>query len=219
MVLGNDPYKWKGLDRIFQVKRIETIIENLKGNSFLEIGCGEGYIIGRIKLHKPDARCVGLSNEPLGIKEARIGHPAVEFICKDVYEYAPTEKFDTVILPEVIEHLDDPKKILTKARQIANKRIIITVPNRNKIENETHYQIYDKGRLEAHIKEAINPASFTIIPVASDWHHLRTNTLMRRVVGRLLWCLKIDGLFKLDANYENALFLVAIVDIDRIDYR
>ncbi len=213
MVLGNDPYKWKGLDRIFQVKRIETIIENLKGDSFLEIGCGEGYIIGRIKSMKPGARCVGLSNEEIGIKEARIGHPSVEFICKDVYDYVPTEKFDTVILPEVIEHLDEPKKILAKAKQIASMRIIITVPNRNKIENETHYQIYDKDRLEAHIREAINPRSFSISPVAKDWYILRTNPLLRRGVGRLLCYLRMDGLFKLNANYENALFLVGIIDL------
>lgn len=214
MVLGNDPYKWKGLDRIFQVKRIETIIENLKGNSFLEIGCGEGYIIGRIAQMNPDARCVGLSNDPIGIKEAEIGQPSVEFICKDVYDYVPTEKFDTVLLPEVIEHLDDPKKILSKAKQIAKQRITITVPNRNKIENEEHVQIYSKDRLERHIREAINPKSFNILPVAKDWHRLRTNTLSRRIVGRLLWYLKMDDLFKLNADYENALFLVAIVDME-----
>jgi ubiquinone/menaquinone biosynthesis C-methylase UbiE len=213
MVLGNDPYKWKGLDRIFQVKRIETIIENLEGNSFLEIGCGEGYIIGRIKRMKPEARCVGMSNEENGIKEARIGHPSVEFICKDVYDYDPDEKFDTVILPEVIEHLDEPKKILAKARRIANRRIIITVPNRNKIDNETHYQIYDKDRLEAHIKEAINPRSYNILPVAKDWYLLRTNPLLRRVVGRILWYLQMDDLFSLKADYKNALFFVAIVDV------
>jgi len=214
MVLGNDPYKWKGLDRIFQVKRIETIIENLKGDSFLEIGCGEGYIIGRIKRMKPNARCVGLSNNPIEIKEAKICHPSVEFICIDVYDYEPAEKFDTVILPEVIEHLDDPKKILAKARQIAKKRIIITVPNKNKIENEGHVQIYNKERLERYIKEVINPKSFKILPVAKDWYHLRRNPLSRIVLGRLLWYLRMDGLFKLNANYENALFLVAIIDVE-----
>lgn len=217
MVLGNDPYKWKGLDRIFQVKRIETIIENLKGNSFLEIGCGEGYIIGRIARMNPDARCVGLSNSEIGMREAKIGHPSVEFICKDVYDYVPTEKFDTVILPEVIEHLEDPKKILAKVGQIVNKRIIITVPNRNKIDNSDHVQIYSKDRLESHIRETINPKSFEILPVAKDWYRLRTNTLSRRVVGRMLWYLRMDGLFKLNTNYENALFLVAIVDVQPID--
>jgi len=121
MVLGNDPYKWKGLDRIFQVKKDRDHHREPEGDSFLEIGCGEGYIIGRIKRMKPDARCVGLDNDPIAIKGARICHPSVEFICIDVYDYAPTEKFDTVILPEVIEHLEDPKKILAKARQLAKK--------------------------------------------------------------------------------------------------
>lgn len=213
MVLGNDPYKWKGLDRIFQVKRIETILENLVGSSFLEIGCGEGYIIGRIKRMKPDARCVGLSNDPIGIEEARISHPSVEFICIDVHDYEPEDKFDTVLLPEVIEHLDDPRSILAKAKQISRKRIIITVPNKNKIENEGHVQIYNKDRLELHIKEAIDPKSFTILPVAKDWYHLRKNSFSRILVGRLLWYLRLDNLFTLNANFENALFLVAIVDV------
>lgn len=186
MVLGNDPYKWKGLSRIFQIKRIETIIENLKGNSFLEIGCGEGYIIGRIKRLKPDARCVGLSNDPTGIDEARIGHPSVEFICIDVYEYETIERFDTVILPEVIEHLEDPKKILAKAGQIARERVIITVPNRNKIDNSGHVQIYSKDRLERHIKESIHPKSLEIIPIARDWYYSRSFPLTRIVLGRLL---------------------------------
>lgn len=213
MVLGNDPYRWKGLDRIFQVKRIESILDNLVGNSFMEIGCGEGYIIGRISRMKSGARCVGLSNDEIGIKEARTGHPSVEFICKDIYDYEPSEKFDTVMLPEVIEHLENPKKILSKAKKITNKRIIITVPNRNKVENEAHCQIYDRARLERHIKEAINPQSFTILPVAKDWPILRKTPLLRITLGRLLWYLKLDGLFKLKADYETALFLIAIIDV------
>ena len=43
----------------------------------------------------------------------------------------PDNSFDTVLLFEVLEHVDDPSGILNEAKRVAKKNILITVPNCN----------------------------------------------------------------------------------------
>lgn len=41
----------------------------------------------------------------------------------------PNNSFDTVLLFEVIEHVDNPHNVLKEAKRVAKKNILIAVPN------------------------------------------------------------------------------------------
>lgn len=41
----------------------------------------------------------------------------------------PDESFDTVVLGDILEHVEDPNKVLQEAKRLTKDRIVITVPN------------------------------------------------------------------------------------------
>ncbi len=54
------------------------------------------------------------------------------------------EKFDTVVLAEFLEHIEDDKEIFSKIKTILGSagRIIISVPNGNRIPDESHVRTF-----------------------------------------------------------------------------
>jgi len=80
----------------------------------------------------------------------------------DVYEMPLNKKFDTVLLLEVLEHLEKPFHALSDIHEICKEKLIISVPNpynldqiasvihndRNII-NSNHLAMYGKNEIEA----------------------------------------------------------------------
>ncbi|MDD5178615.1 MAG: methyltransferase domain-containing protein [Candidatus Nanoarchaeia archaeon] len=207
-----DPAEWRSFDRIYQKLRINEIIKNIKGESVLEIGGRYGYISAKIARDLKLSEVYSLDNDEEPVEEGKKLYPYVNFIIEDVYDFKPKRKYDTVILPEVVEHLEFPDEILKKVVGLANKRIIITVPNRNRVDNKYHYQIFTKERLEAMIKRNVKFKDLRIIPVARD-SVLQRNSFLKKVVGRVFYYFHLDSLVKLNADFENSCFLVAVIDI------
>lgn len=104
---------------------IKRIIQNVVGNSVCDIGCGSGYLIGRIKRERPELkRCAGvdfvLHNAP---------HEGVDFTAARIEDLPfPDKAFDTVVCTHVLEHILDYRRALTELRRIAVKRLILVVP-------------------------------------------------------------------------------------------
>lgn len=113
----------------------QTIIakENCKGKSLLDLGCGEGVITA--KLRDSFSRIVGVDGTKSQISLARRKYPDIEFIHSSIEEYDTDEKFDCIILILILEHVDDPNKILKIAKRFLKKNgcIHIQVPNRNSL--------------------------------------------------------------------------------------
>jgi len=83
------------------------------------------------------------------------------------------KEFDTAIVSEVIEHLDNPDKAMEELKRISKKYIIITVPYKEKLIREVcphclnkfyrsgHIQYFDLKRIE----EMINNHKLEIVKV------------------------------------------------------
>lgn len=98
----------------FSKKRSEAIIRALSsslgphgvvGRSFLEIGCGSGYLLYLLK-RSGAARCLGIEPSPL----ARLGSKKYDIeIRQEFYEPGKlAEKFDVVFTTCVLEHIRQP---------------------------------------------------------------------------------------------------------------
>ncbi|MDD4877723.1 MAG: class I SAM-dependent methyltransferase [Candidatus Nanoarchaeia archaeon] len=214
-----DYCEWKSFDRLYQKIRIKEVIKNIKGKSVLELGCQYGHILSRIQKEKGITSIVGVDIDKKAIKIARALHPGMTFINQDIMQYNPKIKFDKVILPEIVEHLEFPDVILKKAQALARYRIIITVPNkekfacdRNKLKETIHYQIFDETRLRRMLCRNLKFKRLKIIPVAKDTIFQR-NQLLKRIAGRILYYLNLDNIVKLKANSLNSMFLVAVIDL------
>lgn len=110
------------------------------GKRILDFGCATGdYCLG---LGRLGFECVGVDINAKYIKIAR--EKGVEaFVVKGHLPF-DDNSFDTVIMFELLEHVQDPGKILEEAKRVARKNILITVPNCGSLEILRSYGlIYD----------------------------------------------------------------------------
>lgn len=127
--------KWgMNLDYYFGVNQgiIQLVKEPMeKELHFLEIGCGCGALMERLKGMYPNAKMYGMELVP---EAAKIASYMGEVLCGNVEdEDFPWEKeyFDYIIMGDVLEHLMTPEKVLKKVRNYLKDggHIIISMPN------------------------------------------------------------------------------------------
>ena len=118
---------YRDADAMDQVDRalVDFVVEHA-GGSVLDLGCGLGGYSRALAEHGLDVRALDVV--PDYVERARsIGVDA------ELYdgERIPMEdeSVDTVILLEVVEHLDDPARLLREARRVARRGVLVTTPN------------------------------------------------------------------------------------------
>ncbi len=99
------------------------------GKMVLDVGCSIGAY--SYKLNALGFDCVGVDYNSEYVEKA-IGK-GVEAYKMDAYNLDfKDNRFDSVIMFEILEHLEDPLLALKEAKRVAKKNIILTVPNFDK---------------------------------------------------------------------------------------
>lgn len=121
-----------------QKQRLDWLKENVIGPSILECGCSWGYVLAYVNGQ------VGIDINPMNVTLAKVLSPDREFLTADIRDLPfPSRSFDTVMLPESIEHLgfttkapsegldmqSDVPKAIAEAKRVARQRILITCPD------------------------------------------------------------------------------------------
>ena len=113
-----------------QIKNRE--IKNLK---ILDVGCGGGIICE--PLARLGSKVTGIDFSPNNIKVAKLHSKRnklkINYIYKDIEKSKINEKFDIILMFEVLEHLDNWKKTIKNIKKNLNKNgiVIISTINRN----------------------------------------------------------------------------------------
>jgi len=73
----------------------------------------------------------------------------------------PDKSFDVVVATEIVEHLDDPGALLKEAVRVAQKKVILTVPDNvlDPVECAEHRAIYNKQTLGILLRRFFNDFS------------------------------------------------------------
>ncbi|MGD8522337.1 MAG: class I SAM-dependent methyltransferase [Desulfobacterales bacterium] len=96
----------------------------------IDIGCGKGEVAYEIAT-KAGGSVLGIDYNEQWLNSAKQNyqHPKLEFILEDAEQYIPHVKFDTVILSNVLEHIEDRVSFLQKVnRHVHPDRFLIRVP-------------------------------------------------------------------------------------------
>jgi SAM-dependent methyltransferase len=95
--------------------------------SVLEIGCGTGELLNEIKA----ARKTGIDFSPAMIQQAKSQFPHLDLRVMAAEELNLSEKYDLIILSNLIGYLDDIQKVLEQLHNVCHERskIIITYHN------------------------------------------------------------------------------------------
>jgi ubiquinone/menaquinone biosynthesis C-methylase UbiE len=106
-------------------KRLQEVMRSVvpPGQSVIEIGCGTGDLLA--SLNPSYGVGVDLSNEM--IKLAKDRHPDLHFIHVDVHEIDLKDKFDFVILSDVVNELWDVQSVFQKILSFTTPRSRIVI--------------------------------------------------------------------------------------------
>lgn len=107
-------------------------IDNVKlDDTVLDIGCGNGALT--YDLAKKAKRVIGvdLNKENIKIAKEKYSAPNIKYIVGDVVEDLPNEKFNVVVLSNVLEHIKNRVEFLNKIKYLAPK-LLIRVPISNR---------------------------------------------------------------------------------------
>jgi len=104
---------------------INYIIGNIPSgrNSIIDIGCGKGYLLDRIKKIHPDASLHGLD------LENKIRYEEINFLKGSITSLPfPDNSFDIVICTHTIEHVIHLQHAVNELIRITKNRLIIVTP-------------------------------------------------------------------------------------------
>lgn len=98
-----------------------------EGAAVLEIGCGTGTLLSRMK----PRRGMGIDISHRMIEIASRKHPEYEFRAEDAAALTVRERFDYVMLPDVIEHLPDVRAVFSSIHGVCGggSKVVVTCVN------------------------------------------------------------------------------------------
>ena len=109
-------------------------------DTILDVGCGYGVLAD----HLTSLNCsiTGWDLSEIALKA--MARKGFNTRCVDFVKYhpSPDEKFDHVITTEFLEHVENPSAELAKLYNIAQKNVILTVPNNESTSNMSREHLY-----------------------------------------------------------------------------
>lgn len=106
-----------------------SCLEHAHGNSLLDLACGDGLLTSMFATKFE--RIVGVDASSTHIAEARKKLNQADFIESLIEDFETDERFDMVLLLDILEHVIDPISVLKKAASFLKTggTLIVHVPN------------------------------------------------------------------------------------------
>lgn len=149
--LNVDYYKYlRDIENLNRFQIIKNMLKPYNNQLILDLGCGDGRFCYEIKNEK--IKIIGVDYSERAIKFARIFNPEISFFIQDTDHLDLPQKFDYVLLIEILEHIV-PERIPQALQNISkvlkkNGKLIITVPSTNLEIIEKHFQHFNNESLE-----------------------------------------------------------------------
>lgn len=131
------------------LERYEFAAHHLRGEQVLDMACGCGYGSALLAERHPDKQVTGVDIDPAAIAYARQHYqlPNLRYVCADAESFAATQRFDSIVSLETIEHLPNPRQLVANyARLLAvGGRVIASVPITPTLDGNPHH-LHDFSR-------------------------------------------------------------------------
>ncbi len=111
-------------------KSLLSAVRNLKIDSVLDVGCGEGFALQKLYQSRIGKRLEGIDFQKEAIELGRKIHPHLNLETGNIYNLSfKDNSFDLVMATEVLEHLEEPRKGLKELIRVSKKYLLLSVPN------------------------------------------------------------------------------------------
>jgi 2-polyprenyl-3-methyl-5-hydroxy-6-metoxy-1,4-benzoquinol methylase len=189
-----------GLEYLCYTGHVVERILDLEPASILDVGCGEGRLLGMLGAAVP--RRIGVDLSDRAIHFARAFHPEVEFHIMDAA--AIDETFDVVTAIQVLEHIPDEDLagfFQTLARRIKpNGYALICVPSDVVPLNKKHYRHYNVELFQQQLESSEAP--LTVTKVEHLCQETLGNRLFRKASISIPWLFEIPLIQQWVWNYH-----------------
>lgn len=110
----------------------QFFIDNISSqDTVLDIGCGNGFLTFEVAKKAKSVTAVDLNKRNIESARRNFSRANIKYILGDATQIDFTDKFDTIIMSNVLEHIDCRHDFLMKIRNLANK-FLIRVPMLNR---------------------------------------------------------------------------------------
>lgn len=128
-----------GLD-FDDVWRINELLAKFAGGNLLDIGCGLSPACFLAKNKYPESVVYGLDFADIFINGIQTKYKPINYVVGNFYEMPfENSSFDYVILGEVIEHSEDPKKVIAESIRVLKSNGVLALSTPYKETKENHY--------------------------------------------------------------------------------
>lgn len=112
------------LQKFWHTKKLKTVISlinssNIKPKKILDVGCASGWFLSKIAEKYPNAQCTGVDAYKKAIEYGQKFYKNLRLISADAHKLPFKNKsFDLVICTEVLEHVENPQKVLAEIKRV-----------------------------------------------------------------------------------------------------
>lgn len=133
------------------------LLKNLKIESIMDVGCGEGSNLVFLKSLFPEAKLFGIDVSEEALVQTKNVLPEADFQLLDMQKDLLPQKFDLVFSSDVVEHVPDDQAMINNMFKMCDKYCLIaTVQGRMRdFEKDIgHVRNYKVGELAEKMKRA-----------------------------------------------------------------
>jgi 2-polyprenyl-3-methyl-5-hydroxy-6-metoxy-1,4-benzoquinol methylase len=134
--------------------------------SFLEIGCGDGYVLSWIEREKPELSLTGSEVYESGLNLAERRLKKTELFQMDARKIPFSEEFDVVGAFDVLEHIQEDELVLSQMHQAVRKGggILLSVPQHRFLWSDADKFSFHVRRYEAlEMRKKVEKAGFQVV--------------------------------------------------------
>jgi SAM-dependent methyltransferase len=125
---NTNPIQRRLIDRFHRV--LLRKIAELSPTSFLDAGCGEGFVADLLLRQLPGLQLTGFDFNPEAVAVAQTKVQNATFQTASIFEIPfPDRSFDVVGCFEVLEHLPDPAAALRELARVSSRAVVLSVPH------------------------------------------------------------------------------------------
>ena len=114
------------VNEMFNLIRAKTKIFN-KPFKFLDIGCGNGWVVKKISESKNCILAEGIDGASEMIKKARIQDKKGIYYLENIEHWTPNKKYDIIFSMEAFYYFKDPRGIIKNLNHHLNKNGILII--------------------------------------------------------------------------------------------
>jgi ubiquinone/menaquinone biosynthesis C-methylase UbiE len=188
--------RWRHLSAIDKVQNIIDLSRELRIDSILDIGCGDGSVISQLAEQGFAARYRGIdiSTSAIAAAQARKIQGTASFERFDGATLPFEDKqLDLAVLSHVVEHLEHPRALLYEAKRVA-RHVIVEVPCEHTVRLPRNYATDPVGHINYYtpvtIRRLVQTCGFVVEKQLTRGCSLAAMRFQRPIAGVLQYAIR-----------------------------